>query len=128
MQILPESVVRHRAEMDADLRRVAETLWLWCPGCEELHRISTWRADGGPVWNFSGTDDRPTISPSILVGGVQWDESSEFHKPQHAIAPGGQIVCHSFVRDGAWEFLSDSTHRLAGQTVQMVPLPDWARE
>lgn len=33
--------------------------------------------------------------------------------------------CHSFLRSGRWEFLSDSAHRLAGQTVDMVPLPDW---
>lgn len=35
--------------------------------------------------------------------------------------------CHSFLRAGRWEFLSDSAHALAGQTVDMVPLPDgWA--
>jgi hypothetical protein len=33
--------------------------------------------------------------------------------------------CHSFLRAGRWEFLSDSAHHLAGQTVDMVPLPDW---
>lgn len=33
--------------------------------------------------------------------------------------------CHSFLRDGRWEFLPDSAHHLAGQTVDMVPLPDW---
>jgi hypothetical protein len=31
-------------------------------------------------------------------------------------------ICHSFVRDGRIEFLSDCTHRLAGQTVD---LPDF---
>lgn len=37
--------------------------------------------------------------------------------------------CHSFLRAGRWEFLSDSAHELAGQTVDMVPLPDgWAGE
>lgn len=35
--------------------------------------------------------------------------------------------CHSFLRAGRWEFLGDSAHHLAGQTVDMVPLPDgWA--
>lgn len=36
--------------------------------------------------------------------------------------------CHSFLRAGRWEFLGDSAHRLAGQTVGMVPLPDWYSE
>jgi hypothetical protein len=29
------------------------------------------------------------------------------------------MVCHSFVRDGRIEFLSDSTHHLSGQTVEL---------
>jgi hypothetical protein len=33
--------------------------------------------------------------------------------------------CHSFLRNGQWEFLSDCAHRLAGQTVPMVPIPSW---
>jgi hypothetical protein len=32
------------------------------------------------------------------------------------------LVCHSFVTEGRIEFLSDSTHELAGQT---VPIPEW---
>lgn len=34
---------------------------------------------------------------------------------------GKTHVCHSFIRDGRIEFLSDCTHALAGQTVD---LPD----
>ena len=33
--------------------------------------------------------------------------------------------CHAYLRNGQWEFLGDSVHKLAGQTSQMVPLPDW---
>lgn len=33
--------------------------------------------------------------------------------------------CHSFLKKGQWQFLNDSAHSLAGQTVPMVPLPDW---
>lgn len=33
--------------------------------------------------------------------------------------------CHSFLRAGVWEFLSDCSHSMAGQNVPMVPLPDW---
>lgn len=33
--------------------------------------------------------------------------------------------CHSFLHAGQWQFLSDSAHELAGQTVPMEPLPDF---
>ena len=34
------------------------------------------------------------------------------------------LVCHSFIRDGQWQFLADSTHALADQTVPMLPIPN----
>jgi Family of unknown function (DUF6527) len=73
-----------------------------CPGCEHAHWV---RSRGNePRWNVSGVEeDRPTVSPSILT----WNDQSR---------------CHSFVRDGKIEFLSDCTHALAGQTVE---LPDF---
>lgn len=33
--------------------------------------------------------------------------------------------CHSFIRNGQWEFLGDCTHPLVGKTVPLEPLPDW---
>lgn len=33
--------------------------------------------------------------------------------------------CHSFLHAGRWQFLGDSTHELAGQTVDLPPLPDY---
>lgn len=100
----------------------SSSLWLWCPGCDEAHRIEV----NTGKWTWDGDTEHPTVSPSILVGGVQWAKGKDFHKPQHSqVVAGGPIVCHSFVRGGRWEFLSDSTHGLAGQTVDVVPLPDW---
>lgn len=89
------------------------SLWLWCPGCEDSHRVTV---DVPNAWTWDGNETAPTISPSILVSS---------HK---TLAEGGVTStpqCHSFVRAGQWEFLADSTHMLAGQTVPMVPLPDW---
>lgn len=88
----------------------------WCPGCDEAHAITE-----GP-WTWNGDLERPTFTPSVLVGGIQWDTSSGFHKPNHTAAPGEPIVCHSFVTDGRIQFLTDSTHALAGQTVDV---PGW---
>lgn len=89
-------------------------LKLWCPACDDLHMITTARSDGTSTWTWDGNTERPTISPSILVNAGGGN-------PQHP-------TCHSFVRDGQWEFLSDCTHALAGQTVPMVPVPDWLME
>ena len=63
----------------------------------------------GPQWEFDGNEDEPTLSPSVL-----------------SKCKGG--VCHSFVRNGQVEFLSDCTHEFAGKTVPLAPLPDWAAE
>ncbi len=77
-----------------------------CPGCRCSHYV---RVSGGPpIWQFNGDVDKPTVSPSILVG--------------HVNASGKDTICHSFVRDGRIEFLSDCNHELAGQTVD---LPDF---
>lgn len=98
---------------------------LWCPACEELHRIEIQSPER--AWQWDGSRAKPTISPSILVTGVQWAPGEHFHKANHdGVAPGGQIRCHSFVRNGVWEYLADSTHSFAGRKdVPMEPLPGW---
>ena len=62
-----------------------------------------------PLWQWDGDLAAPTVSPSILV-------------------TTGEARCHSFVRAGTWQFLSDCTHTLAGQTVPVPNLPGWAVE
>lgn len=77
-----------------------------CPGCEFPHVIYTVKYDpnrDNPVWTWNGDDEKPTFTPSLM---------------QREARPGS--VCHLFVKDGRLEFLSDSTHALAGQTVDMV--------
>lgn len=91
-----------------------------CPGCSDVHGVVV---DVPEAWEWNGDLERPTISPSIHVGGVQWAPGEDFHKPAHDVAPGEGIVCHSFVRGGQIEFLNDCTHALAGQTVD---LPEWS--
>lgn len=93
---------------------------IWCPGCVTtpdtdgmmgLHSVTTVDPDGNhPAveWTWNGSLTRPTFGPSILVH-------------QGKLQPR----CHSFVVDGRWQFLPDSTHSLAGQTVGMLDLPAW---
>lgn len=96
-------------------------LGFWCPGCQQMHVVTT-------GWSFNGDHERPTFAPSVLVTGVErlTDEQAGF------VLAGGKIEpkpmrCHSFVRDGFIQFLGDSTHALAGQTVRL-PDPDGAGE
>ena len=85
----------------------------WCPGCETIHAvaINQDKADNGAGWDFSGTIDCPTYSPSQLT---TYGETNK--------------RCHTFIRNGMIEFLGDCTHALAGKTVPLPPLPDWALE
>lgn len=82
-----------------------ESLFLWCPGCDQLHRVTRlW------TWEWANGEDitELTIEPSILV-----------------TAPNTLSRCHSFFRFGQWQFLGDCSHELAGQIVPAVELPDW---
>lgn len=86
---------------------------LWCPGCQALHapRFRCSKHGGpteGPVWEGDPYSSPFTMSPSLLT-------------------QGGTVLptCHSFIRNGEWEFLNDSTHPLAGRIVPLEPLPNW---
>ena len=85
--------------------------WLvFCPACQCGHKFDKGR------WTFNGDTEKPTFSPSMLIRVG----------PMPTVPAGrpdaGKIrVCHSFVREGRIEFLSDCTHPLAGQTLD---LPD----
>ncbi len=71
-----------------------------CPGCNDVHVIDS-------RWTFNGDHDKPTFSPSLLC---------------HAV-PGHRGRCHSFIRDGIWEYLDDCEHALKGQR---IPVPDFS--
>lgn len=113
------------------LRHTTDTgLMFWCPGCNEAHGIK--HGVGG--WKWNGSADKPTFTPSILVrnghhashfkaGDSCWctynaEQAAKGEEPTSF----GCGICHSFVTDGRIQFLSDCTHALAGQTVD---LPDW---
>jgi hypothetical protein len=96
-----------------------------CPGCGDSHVLPI--EGPSPAWGFNGDFARPTLTPSILA-------RSGHHVPGHAgecwctweaeygePSPFACYVCHSFVTEGRIQFCGDSTHALAGQTVD---LPD----
>jgi hypothetical protein len=82
-----------------------------CPGCKMAHApyIRPHKNSVGASWDFNGNLDSPTFNPSVLA---RVDFGNE--KPP--------CVCHSFVKEGKIQFLSDCTHSLAGQTVEMFNL------
>lgn len=76
----------------------------FCPGCEEGHQviIAGVVSPNHPVWGWNGSEDKPTITPSIRV-------------------TTSNGICHSFIKDGQIQFLADCWHAFRGCTVH---LPD----
>lgn len=85
-----------RARRGSDGRR--DFVIFTCLGCDARHQVSV--GEHGQ-WGWNGSLELPTFEGSVLVTGGR----------------GG--ICHSFVRDGRIEYLADSTHSLAGQTVDL---------
>lgn len=102
----------------AKIKRDSQSTQLYfrCPGCKHLHAINDalteLRGENSPVWVFNGDYDKPTISPSILVWSYRKNPSTDEYNIE-------TDRCHSFVRDGNIQFLTDCMHQLAGQTVEL---------
>ena len=116
---MPNPVVVERTELlnsgKPDERRIRKHYY-WCPGCDSLHgvAINPDKQSNGAGGDFSGALDCPTYSPSQLT---TFEQTVDGAPVRH--------VCHTFIRAGQIEFLTDSTHELAGKTVPLPPLPDW---
>ena len=74
----------------------------WCPGCQFGHGVwvTTTCKKTGAQWQWNGSMDAPSFTPSILI-------------------TEGTLVCHSYVTNGTISYLSDCTHALAGQSIQI---------
>ena len=78
-------------------RSTGETAYYFqCPGCQEPHAFTN-------AWAWNGDTEHPTFAPSLLVN-----------------ASRPECRCHLYVREGRIEYLPDSHHALAGQTVEMT--------
>lgn len=76
-----------------------------CPACKYWHLFDK-------RWTFNGDVEKPTFTPSMLV-------NSEIDYKKYNLER-----CHSFVTDGKIQFLSDCSHSLAGQTVELTDAND----
>ena len=99
-----------------------------CPGCGQSHTV---RVSGEGAWTWNGNVDAFTLQPSVLFQSGHFDPYRRPDKAcwctynaEHPDEPATFkcVRCHSFVTDGKIAFLGDSTHALAGQTVE---IPEW---
>jgi hypothetical protein len=97
--------------------------YIWCVGCKHVHFFPTslkyyeqserlQKAERKPVWNFSGTLDKPTFSPSLREYYWRPPEGTEV------------TICHIIVTDGRVQFCPDCPHALANQTLELELIPD----
>ena len=56
---------------------------------------------GTGCWTWNGSTDAPTLRPSVLTTAYNFR-------------------CHSWINDGAAQFLDDCSHGLKGQTVTLL--------
>lgn len=94
-----------------------EALMFACPGCasfrehsDGLHMLPVNTNEKSPSWDWNGDREKPTLTPSIKT------------------STHDGLVCHSFLRDGIFEYLNDSTHKFSGQKVDLPDLPQWAQK
>lgn len=124
------------AQVSAKLRTVDFGLgrtgygW-WCPGCEEVHAVPT--SGGGSVWDFNGDLEKPTFSPSVKVTWCGRNPEGSGFPHVAAVRVDAErdrweSCCHVFIRAGQIEFCGDSTHALAGKTVELPDLPERLKE
>ena len=132
-----------------DGRPHSRSVFVHCPGCGGVHpfRVEDSSGEGLPTWTWNGSLERPTFSPSLLVYGSVHRCPDEHLVPcdgvdcghdAHRVLPDGSLAisgphtvepawgnCHSFLTEGRWHYLGDCAHALAGQVVDLAPLPDW---
>ena len=111
------------ARLSAKLRSLSGgSIGYWCQGCDSLHAVRV-NVPDRPCWTWDGNVEAPTFSPSVLTT-YRHPKGFDNDHPAPAGYDGEYVndICHTFIRGGMVEFLSDCTHALAGKT---EPLPDW---
>ena len=73
--------------------------YYYCPGCKYDHAFNP------SVHQWNEDREKPTVTPSLLNSNPQ-----NYH------------TCHSYIKDGQIQFLSDCWHDLKGQTVSLVDI------
>lgn len=95
----------------------------YCPGCESKHIYTTKDNPNAQLhWVFNGNMEAPTFTPSLLN---RWGKHADpnWQEPNEEAPSGGWSgICHLFVTNGKIIYCGDSTHKYAGQTIDMIDL------
>jgi hypothetical protein len=76
-------------------------------GLLTLPVIRRGKREGKGCWTWNGSTEAPTLRPSV-----------------RSRRPGDAgFVCHSWINDGAAQFLDDTSHELRGLTVPLLDVP-----
>ena len=109
-------------------------LHFWCPGCQRVHQVKVGEG-AGPRWSYNNNPDKPSFIPSVLLKSGHYAEAGhpgncwcDFKERAGQDAPFSCMVCHSYITEGKIQFLSDCTHALAGQTVDLPVFPGYRVE
>ncbi len=97
--------------------RLCEHVLTLCPAEDSGHCDRTAHLVGYRMPD--GSAIAPKVHPPVPNGATKALVHDECVEPAHRWGN-----CHSFLRAGRWEFLSDSAHHLAGHAIDMVALPD----
>ncbi len=124
-----------RAKVAVDNQGKFIGLRIDCPGCGyHVLPVTTCPTGYEPSphygdrhhWGWNGFLDFPTFTPSILTKTGHYIDGNDKEcwcniKERLGVDSGGFncYLCHSFVTDGRIQFLSDSSHALSGQTVDL---------
>ena len=113
------------------LRSVDSGVAYYCPGCKTRHVINLHNPHKSR-WVWDGNPAKPTLQPSVFYKTIRTDLTEaeqerydiEFERvgPEQLLQGEFKHWCHHFLTDGKLIFLSDCTHHLAGQTVDLPPL------
>ena len=107
-------------------------LMFYCPACKINHIVYVGEGSG-PRWSYNNNPHAPTFNPSVRVASGHYNGPSDscwctYNKDK--IAKGEEPspfkcgTCHSQITDGVIQYYGDSTHSLAGMSVDIPILPD----
>lgn len=87
-------------------------LFYWCEGCKFAHHVPF----GEGVWKFEGTEENPSLSPSVRHFYI---------KPATETEPQVEItICHYWIKNGNIEYCGDCQHQYSGQTRKLIDIPE----
>lgn len=128
-------------QVSAKLRSTTDGFAWWCPACGEAHPLPYKKG-----WTWNGDLTAPTFTPSFRHGpSIQavHDDKGRWlglwlmrDKDGNVVRRAGREpgdtpimwCCHYIVTGGRVAYCGDSTHAMAGKTIDMPDLPPFLRD